>query len=129
MIFTDNRNTSNSLYSYFLVWRGLSRKFCSTENFGPGPIFSGKIIPGGTIFSGLVLKILFLYTLLLKINCNKLYDARRGKLTRSNCLIFNPTIDSHNSNAHMQRARGDFHNMARVVFRRGYRRASLCLQN
>ena len=30
-------------------------------------------------------------------------------------LIFNPTIDSHNSNAHVQRARGDFHNMASDV--------------
>ena len=29
----------------------LSRKYCSAENFGPGPIFSGKIVPGGTIFS------------------------------------------------------------------------------
>ena len=27
---------------------GLSRKFCSAENFGSGPIFSGKIIPPGT---------------------------------------------------------------------------------
>ena len=24
---------------------GLSRKFCSGENFVPGPIFSGKIVP------------------------------------------------------------------------------------
>ena len=34
----------------------------------------------------------------------------RGKSAR-----FNPTIDSHNSNAHVQRARGDFHNMASDV--------------
>ena len=28
----------------------LSRKFCSAENFGPGPFFSEKIVPGETIF-------------------------------------------------------------------------------
>ena len=28
----------------------LSRKFCSADNFGPGPIFSEKIVPPGTNF-------------------------------------------------------------------------------
>ena len=33
------------------VWDGdVSQKFCSAENFGPGPIFSEKIVPPGTDF-------------------------------------------------------------------------------
>ena len=51
----------------------LSRKFCSAEKFGPGPIFSGKIVPDGTVFSeknGPVLKILFRVYFSLKIDCN-----------------------------------------------------------
>ena len=46
---------------------GLSRKFCSAENFGPGPIFSEKIVPFRNDFfekNGLVLKILFWLTFL-----------------------------------------------------------------
>ena len=29
---------------------GVSRKFCSAENLGPGPIFQKKIVPSGTNF-------------------------------------------------------------------------------
>ena len=79
----------------------LSRKFCSAEKFGPGPIFSEKIVPPGTNFpekKGPVLKILFRFILCLKIDCKKLYDARRGRSAgnkaQNNCLIVNPTIDS-----------------------------------
>ena len=49
----------------------LSRKFCSAENFGQGPIFSGKIVPPGSIFSeknGPVLKILFRFTFSIVMN-------------------------------------------------------------
>ena len=49
----------------------LSRKFCSAENFGPGPIFSGKIVPPGSIFSeknGPVLKIIFRFTFSIVMN-------------------------------------------------------------
>ena len=43
----------------------MSEKFCSAENFGPGPIFSKKIVPPGTNFpeKGPVLKILFQFIL------------------------------------------------------------------
>ena len=61
---------------------GLSWKFCSAENFGSGPFFSEKIVPGGTIFpekNGPVLKILFQFMLSQKLNCNKLYDAKESK--------------------------------------------------
>ena len=64
--------------------RDLSRKFCSAENFGPGPIFSGKIVPGGTVFSeknGPVLKILFRVNFLLKIDCNSYDDANHSART------------------------------------------------
>ena len=64
---------------------GLSQKFCSAENFGPGPIFSGKIVLGGTIFSeknGPVLKILFLFTLSLKINYMMHEEANRLEITQ-----------------------------------------------
>ena len=60
----------------------LSRKFCSAENFGPGLLFSEKIVPDGTIFpgkNGPVLKILFWFTLSQKLNCNQLYDAKQSK--------------------------------------------------
>ena len=83
--------------------RGLSRKFCSAENFGPGPIFSEKIVPPRTNFpekrAGAE-NFVPVYTS-LKIDCKKLYDARRGRSARNkahnNCLILNPTIDSNNS--------------------------------
>ena len=74
----------------------VSQKFCSTENFGPGPIFSEKIVPSGTNFpekrAGAE-NFVSVYTL-LKIDCKKLYDARRGRSAQNYCLIVNPTIDS-----------------------------------
>ena len=60
----------------------LSRKFCSAENFGPGSFFSEKIVPDGMIFlekNGPVLKILFRFMLLQKLDCNKLYDAKESE--------------------------------------------------
>ena len=47
----------------------MSRKFCSFENFGPGPFFSGKIVLPGMIFpekNGPGLKILFRIQFLIK---------------------------------------------------------------
>ena len=58
-------------------FKALSRKIFSTENFGPGPIFSEKIVPPGTNFpekrAGAE-NFVPVYTL-LKIDCKKLYDA------------------------------------------------------
>ena len=87
----------------------LSRKFCSAEYFGPGPIFSGKIVPPGSIFSeknGPVLKILFRFTFSIVMNYNYYYDVKESAKkqigSKQFSLIFNPTTDSDNSDAHVQ---------------------------
>ena len=78
--------------------KGLSWKFCSAENFGPGPIFSEKIVPPRMNFpekrAGAE-NFVPLYSL-LKNDCKKLYDARRGRSAQNeaqnNCLIVNATM-------------------------------------
>ena len=67
----------------------LSRKFCSAENFGPGPIFSGKIVPPGSIFSekiGPVLKILFRFTFSIVINYYDVKESAKKQIGSNNSV-------------------------------------------
>ena len=67
----------------------LSQKFCSAENFGPGPIFSGKIVPPGSIFSeknGPVLKILFRFTFSIVMNYYDVKESRKKQIGSNNSV-------------------------------------------
>ena len=77
------------LFGFLIIYDVLSRKFCSAEKFGPGPIFSGKIVPPGSIFSeknGPILKILFRFTFSIVMNYHDVKESAKKRIGLNNSV-------------------------------------------